>query len=289
MPLVQLVPEQSQRGKPAAVNEKVEAIKKTKGKDFCSDNKRMPPEVKNAPGSKTMVAEDEVGFSGQKVMNLKTGKAKQFYQDGSYFDGFMLNDQLVRGRFYFSNGDFYQGYFEEGQPAKGNFIQAAGFQFCTIKNDVVVKKGAFEGLVEAEFLVDGTKKIFKGNFVNEKPSGEVTIDGVAVQSPWVDGELQTEQKEELPQQPALVEGISEADIKIDEEPEEIQRPKETVKTNSIDEKLPTVESEPVPNAASAAISQEMDKLKAELAEKRKEVERIQLEKDLEQAKNVKNQ
>ena len=49
----------------------------------------------------------------------KSGKAKQYYKDGSFFDGFMLEDKLCKGRFYFTNGDFYQGTFEDNDMKLG--------------------------------------------------------------------------------------------------------------------------------------------------------------------------
>ena len=54
-------------------------------------------------------------------MDGKTGKAKQYYKDGSYYDGFMLEDNMVKGRFYFTNGDFYQGTFENNEPKTGQY------------------------------------------------------------------------------------------------------------------------------------------------------------------------
>ena len=51
----------------------------------------------------------------------KTGKAKQYFTDGSFFDGFMLKDNLAKGRFYFKNGDFFQGTFENNQLKVGSY------------------------------------------------------------------------------------------------------------------------------------------------------------------------
>jgi hypothetical protein len=76
-----------------------------------SDNaKLVPAEVKAVPG-RAPVTDVDGGFEGAKFEGKKTGKAKQSYLDGAYFDGFMLEDNLVKGRFYFANGDFFQGTF----------------------------------------------------------------------------------------------------------------------------------------------------------------------------------
>ena len=93
---------------PASPNQVVEALKLSKGKPFADNPKNVPDFVK-AVANKTIVKED--GFEGGKFENKKTGKAKQSYVDGSFFDGFMFEDNLVRGRFYFANGDFFQGFF----------------------------------------------------------------------------------------------------------------------------------------------------------------------------------
>ena len=76
---------------------------KTKGKDFSADAKKAPAAVKSVE----KVAAKEDGFEGMKAGDVKTGKAKQWHKDGTYFDGFMLNDEFLRGRFYFANGDFF--------------------------------------------------------------------------------------------------------------------------------------------------------------------------------------
>jgi len=66
----------------------------------------MPNEVKAVPG-KNGANDPDNGFEGSKANGKKSGKAKQYYQDGSFFDGFMLEDSLAKGRFYFTNGDFF--------------------------------------------------------------------------------------------------------------------------------------------------------------------------------------
>ena len=39
------------------------------------------------------------------------------------FDGYMLDDELVQGRFYFSNGDFFMGTFKDNEMDKGTYIR----------------------------------------------------------------------------------------------------------------------------------------------------------------------
>ena len=102
----QTIPDTSQWGNPAEKNEQIEAAKKAKGKAMSDNAKAVPPEVK-AVGGKAVADDPDNGFAGQKVDGQKTGKAKQYYLDGSFFDGFMLEDNLFKGRFYFANGDFF--------------------------------------------------------------------------------------------------------------------------------------------------------------------------------------
>ena len=100
----QSVPPTAQRGPATAPTEVVTALVKAKGKEFSADAKKCPPEVKSVQNK---VSIEEAGFTGQKVGDTKTGKAKQWHTGGAYFDGFMLENELVRGRFYFANGDFF--------------------------------------------------------------------------------------------------------------------------------------------------------------------------------------
>ena len=102
----QKVPDSSEQGKPEAKCEAVEALKGVKGKAMSDNAKAVPPEVKAVAG-KAPANDPDNGFEGSKFEGKKTGKAKQYYKDGSFFDGFMLADTMVKGRFYFSNGDFY--------------------------------------------------------------------------------------------------------------------------------------------------------------------------------------
>ena len=102
----QQVPDTSNWGKPAALSQEVEEVKKTKGKPFSDNAKNAPASVK-AVNPKVQANDPDNGFEGAKNEGKRTGKAKQHYTDGSWFDGFMLHDELVKGRFYFANGDFY--------------------------------------------------------------------------------------------------------------------------------------------------------------------------------------
>lgn len=56
------------------------------------------------------------------IGDKRTGKCQQFFGD-SLFDGYMLNDELVQGRFYFSNGDFFMGTFKDNEMDKGTYIR----------------------------------------------------------------------------------------------------------------------------------------------------------------------
>ena len=102
----QQVPDTSNWGKPAAVSQAVEELKKTKGKAMSDNTKALPASVKAIP-QRVQSNDPDNGFEGAKFEGKRTGKAKQHYTDGSWFDGFMLHDELVKGRFYFANGDFY--------------------------------------------------------------------------------------------------------------------------------------------------------------------------------------
>ena len=85
---------------------------------MCENAKQMPAEVKAITG-RVPAIDDCTGFVGSKFEGKKTGKAKQYYKNGSYFDGFMLEDKLVKGRFYFANGDYYQGTFDDNMLKVG--------------------------------------------------------------------------------------------------------------------------------------------------------------------------
>ena len=104
--VIQQVPPMSQQGKPAETCELVENLKKEKGKPLSDNTKQTPAEVKAISG-RVAANDPDNGFEGAKFEGKKTGKARQYWTDGSFFDGFMLEDNLCKGRFYFTNGDFY--------------------------------------------------------------------------------------------------------------------------------------------------------------------------------------
>lgn len=93
----------------------VETQKKKMGKPLSKNSRQAPNEVK-AIGNKIDVRDTTAGFEGQCANGLKSGRARQYWTDGSFFDGFMLESNLCKGRFYFTNGDFFQGSFENNQP-----------------------------------------------------------------------------------------------------------------------------------------------------------------------------
>ena len=121
----QQVPDTSNWGNPSAVNQVVEDLKKLKGKPYSDNSKNVPTEVK-AISQRVQQNDPDNGFEGAKYEGKRTGKARQYYTDGSWFDGFMLHDKLVKGRFYFSNGDFYLGTFTDNQLTVGQYKQAGG-------------------------------------------------------------------------------------------------------------------------------------------------------------------
>lgn len=129
----QKVPDTSLWGKPAQTSQKVEDLKNAKGKAFCDNTKQTPAEVKAVTG-RAAVDDPENGFQGAKFEDKRTGKAKQYYTDGSFFDGFMFEDNLVKGRFYFPNGDFYQGTFKDNSLAMGQYTTAGDSFKCEQTN-----------------------------------------------------------------------------------------------------------------------------------------------------------
>ena len=181
--------DKSLRGSPSTKSDVVTALISSKGKDFCADAKRCPAEVKSV-GDKVVVEED--GFNGQKVGDQKTGKAKQWHTDGSYFDGFMLGDELVRGRYYFPNGDFYQGRFNDGQLQSGMYLQGGGLK-AELK-EATFEGGEPTGKVEIMFTIEETKLSLQCNYVKGKPDGLIKIkendkQGPEIDSPWKEGVL----------------------------------------------------------------------------------------------------
>ena len=102
----QKIPDTSNWGKPDQPSPAVEDLKKSKGKPMSDNAKVLPAECKAVAG-RAQANDPDNGFEGAKFEGKRTGKAKQYYTDGSWFDGFMLHDSLVKGRFYFANGDFF--------------------------------------------------------------------------------------------------------------------------------------------------------------------------------------
>ena len=192
---IQFLPptDKGERGAPQTPNEGVSALIKAKGKDFCADAKKAPADVKSAQGKNP--AEEE-GFSGQKIGDAKTGKAKQWYKDGSYFDGFMLDDELVRGRFYHTNGDFYQGKFnkrENGALLSGTYTQGGDVK-AELKQETSFEDGLPAGKVEIVFVIEDTPLSLLSMWENGKPDGmiKVKVKDAAVpdvESPWKKGVL----------------------------------------------------------------------------------------------------
>ena len=93
-------------GKPAQTSDAVESLKASKGKPMSDNAKATPAEVK-AVGGKSNVKDESKGFDGAMADGMKSGKAKQYFLDGSFYDGFMLKDEFCKGRFYWASGSFY--------------------------------------------------------------------------------------------------------------------------------------------------------------------------------------
>lgn len=125
----------------------------------------------------------------------RTGKALQYYTDGSCFDGFMFEDLPSKGRFYFANGDFYQGAFEEGLfHGIGQYVFGDKNMDCAIKN-ATFEHGLLVGQQTISWKSEDGKNQFeiKADFVKGKPQGELSLtqDTLTelIDSPWVDGQL----------------------------------------------------------------------------------------------------
>ena len=109
----------------AAYDEALEIVQSTDG--WKLEKEDLTNEVtvemkKNAKGKKKQVSKKPEGFEGEMIGDKRTGKCQQFYGD-SLFDGYMLDDELVQGRFYFSNGDFFMGTFKDNEMDKGTYIR----------------------------------------------------------------------------------------------------------------------------------------------------------------------
>ena len=64
------------------------------------------------------------GYFGEMsvIENKREGRGKQFYDDGTLFEGYFINDELVQGRYFFQNGDVFSGSLQNNQFLKGNYI-----------------------------------------------------------------------------------------------------------------------------------------------------------------------
>ena len=64
------------------------------------------------------------GYFGEMSVteNKREGRGKQFYDDGTLFEGYFINDELVQGRYFFQNGDVFSGSLQNNQFLKGNYI-----------------------------------------------------------------------------------------------------------------------------------------------------------------------
>ena len=85
----QTIPDAAQQGNPSSKSEVVEKLKTEKGKPLSDNAKQIPAECKAVTG-RAQANDPDNGFEGAKFEGKKTGKAKQYYKDGSYYDGFML-------------------------------------------------------------------------------------------------------------------------------------------------------------------------------------------------------
>ena len=90
----------------------------------------------------------------------------------------MLEDNLVKGRFYFANGDFFQGTFKDNKISKGQYSQAAGAKVSCEQTEFV--NGVPEGTLDKaqKFTVvssNGDSITLFGSFKNGRPVGEITL------------------------------------------------------------------------------------------------------------------
>ena len=148
-----------------------------------------PEAVKNAKGKKKQVSKKPEGFEGEMIGDKRTGKCQQFFGD-SLFDGYMLNDELVQGRFYFSNGDFFMGTFKDNEMDKGTYIR---FEDKLKVTGASFQDGELTGTPESlEWTYNEMKCSYKGPLTESKPNGKGTLmygDHIA-SGTWVMGELE---------------------------------------------------------------------------------------------------
>jgi hypothetical protein len=71
-----------------------------------------PQEIKDRESveRKKKMLPDQGYFGEMSVIdNKREGKGKQFYDDGTLFEGYFIDDGPVQGRYFFQNGDVYIG------------------------------------------------------------------------------------------------------------------------------------------------------------------------------------
>ena len=138
----------------------------------------MPEEISSVQGRLPTTSD---GFEGETINGQKTGKAKQYFKDGSFFDGFMLNDTLVKGRFYFTNGAFFQGTFssEDNQLKSGKYTIGDRVSCENLRFKDGLPTGKVSGF---EVIHGGRRLLIRGEFVGGRPVGEVQmkVDGQGV-------------------------------------------------------------------------------------------------------------
>ena len=150
-----------------------------------------PAAVLKHKGKKVQTVKKDVGFEGQMVNGKRTGKAKQYYEEGSLFDGYMIIDTLVQGKFYFANGDLFEGTFENNEMKNGTYIRTDDRMECT---GATFKNGQLTGTpTSLTFSTDENLSCtFKGSFVESRPHGKgmLTYGNKIASGNWVNGVLE---------------------------------------------------------------------------------------------------
>jgi len=138
---------------------------------YVFDLTEVPDIIKKHKGKRVDKELKDQGFEGQMISDKRTGRCKQYYEEGSYFDGYMRMDELVRGKFYFANGDFFEGEFAENELKSGTYIKA--------EKRLEVIKATFEGgelTGTPESLSwttgEGLKCMYKGELAASRPHGK---------------------------------------------------------------------------------------------------------------------
>ena len=129
-----------------------------------------------------------------KIGDVKTGKALQKYKDGSFYDGFMLNDELAKGRFFFTNGDKFTGTYKDGQVSQGMYVMA-GEPKAEMKQDTKITDGKIEGKVhQLQINIASDQQVsLTSDFKNGRPEGQIKLKlngkDITIESPWENGAL----------------------------------------------------------------------------------------------------